>query len=410
MLSKKDNELLTQTGPGTPMGNVLRRYWVPALLDWELPNPDCEPVRVMIMSERLVAFRDSLGRVGILDENCPHRGASLWLGRNEECGLRCVYHGWKFDVDGNCLDQMNEEVLFIEKVATKAYPCVEIGGIIWTYMGPPELRPPLPLFAWTQVAAPQRGASKVIEECNGLQAFEGTMDTSHAGILHRSLKGPNQLGSPPSIEVDVTDYGYRYFSIRKAEDGAHFIKGYQFVMPWTQIRAGDDGSDGHYTVPIDDENCMMWNWVYRTGGPIPEHLSNGDQYGNGPAHVDQKTFKSIRNMRNDWLIDREMQRTERFLGVVGTNTQDRAVQETMGRVQDRTKEHLGPSDRQIIVARQLLQEAVNAVQEGEASVRGANDSYYDIRAYSGIVPAGVPLRDMFDAEMNPDEKLPVTAD
>src|SRR5687767_15124524 len=156
MLSKEENDLLTRTGPGTPMGETLRRYWTPALLSWELPRPDCEPVRLMLMSERLVAFRDTEGKVGILDEACPHRGASLWLGRNEECGLRCVYHGWKFDRDGNCLEQMNEQESFGHKIPTKAYPCAEIGGVIWTYMGPPELKPPEPLFAWTQAPEEKR--------------------------------------------------------------------------------------------------------------------------------------------------------------------------------------------------------------------------------------------------------------
>src|SRR5690606_26281894 len=142
MLNKQDNELLTRVGPGTPMGEVMRRYWIPALLSWELPSPDCPPVRVRLLGENLVAFRDTSGRAGILDELCPHRCASRWLGRNEENGLRCVYRGWKFDVDGNCVGQMNEPEQFNQKVKATAYPTYERGGVIWTYMGPPDLTPP----------------------------------------------------------------------------------------------------------------------------------------------------------------------------------------------------------------------------------------------------------------------------
>ena len=402
MLSQKDNDVLTRTGPGTPMGDVLRRYWIPALLSWELPENDCPPVRVQLLGERLVAFRDSNGRIGMLKEACPHRGASLWLGRNEEAGLRCVYHGWKFDVEGRCVNMMNEPVGFEAKVPSKAYPTVEIGQIVWTYMGPREWQPPPPLFAWTQVPETHRGVSKVRQESNWLQAFEGTMDTSHAPILHRRFGATGLLaeGGAPRIEVDLQDYGYRYFSIRKGPNGSQFIKGYQFVMPWTQIRAGGDGSDGHYCVPIDDENCMVWNWVYREDEPVEERVRNGDIYGNGPAHVDQKTFLSFRNTRNDWLIDREMQKNVNFTGIIGTNTQDRAVQETMGPILDRTQEHLGPSDRQIIVARQLMLEAVKALQNGKA-VCGADDSYYNVRAFSATVPPRVAFRTVLDPEMNP---------
>ena len=173
MLSQEQNELLTRVGPGTPMGDVLRRYWIPALLDWELPAPDCTPVRMRLMGEDLVAFRDTSGRIGVLDENCPHRLTSLWLARNEENGLRCVYHGWKFDVTGQCVDQMNEPEQFASKIKTRSYPAVEKGGVVWVYMGPEDKQPPLPNFAWTQVGEDHRVVTKVVEECNWLQALEG---------------------------------------------------------------------------------------------------------------------------------------------------------------------------------------------------------------------------------------------
>src|ERR1700716_3249372 len=303
MLSREENELITKAGPGTPMGNVLRRYWMPILLERELAEPDSEPVKVQVRGERLVAFRDTNGRLGLLDEFCPHRRVSLWLGRNEECGLRCVYHGWKYDVDGNCIDQLNEpgENNFAEKVHIKRYPTMELGGILWTYMGPAEKQPPPPCFEFTQVPDSHRQVSKVVEECNWLQALEGGIDTSHAPILHRTItpktsrpgipvQGPFVRGKAPILEVDVTDYGYRYVGIRPLDEDKTYVRSYHFVMPFTQIRpqqlgralGGGDRTNiaGHIWVPIDDENCMVYNWMYSYG---EEGLSEDDRMerGNG---------------------------------------------------------------------------------------------------------------------------------
>ena len=227
MLSREENELITRVGQGTAMGNTMRRYWIPALLAHEIAEPDGPPVRVRLLGEDLVAFRDTEGRIGLLDEYCPHRRASLWFGRNEECGLRCVYHGWKFDVAGSCVDQLNEPVehQFTHKVHITAYPTVELGGIVWAYLGPPERMPPPPKFAWTQVPETHRHVTKVIQECNWLQALEGGLDTSHAPIMHRLLRDDAKRGGikpsnpyvrakAPSLVVDITDYGYQYVGIR----------------------------------------------------------------------------------------------------------------------------------------------------------------------------------------------------
>src|SRR5438270_9624939 len=187
MLSAEQNELITRVGAGTPMGELLRRYWLPAVMSSEVPEPDGAPVRVKLLGESLVAFRDTSGRVGLIDEYCPHRGASLWLARNEECGLRCIYHGWKFNADGECLEQMNEPVSFAQKISTPAYPTVEAGDVVWAYMGPRELMPPPPHFEWTQVPATHRHVSQVVQEWNWGQALEGGIDPSHVPILHRAF-------------------------------------------------------------------------------------------------------------------------------------------------------------------------------------------------------------------------------
>ena len=418
MLTTEQNELLTRTGPGTPMGDVMRRYWMPALLTSELPEPDSAPVRVKLLGEHLVAFRDTSGRVGLLDEICPHRGTSLWLGRNEENGLRCIYHGWKYDVTGQCVDQMNEPVDFAQKIKARAYPTEEIGGIIWAYMGPAELKPPAPKFAWTQVDEPYRYLSKVWEECNWLQALEGGIDTSHAPIMHRTLKknasqpgidqeSPFVRGSAPTLEVDVTDYGYRYFGIRKMPEGGTYARGYHFVMPFTQLRpsGGNPMVDGHFWVPMDDDNVMVYNWRYTYGDePLtPEESTERGAGNNFGTDVDvEHGFKAVRNKGNDWLIDRQVQKTDTFTGIQGINTQDRATQESMGKLVDRSKEHLGPADRAIIVCRKLLADAVSTVADG-GEPPGIAPTYYTIRAIDAVVPADRDWRDEILDAMYPSE-------
>ena len=186
MLSREDNELITRVGPGTAMGEMFRRYWVPACLASELPEPDCNPIRVRLLGESLVAFRDSHGRIGLLYENCSHRGASLYLARNEQGGLRCLYHGWKYDVEGNVLDTPCEQPgsVIRDRVKHVAYPVEERGGVVWAYLGPREKKPAFPDFQWTLVPASNRTVKKVLEECNWLQSLEGAMDPPHPMVLH----------------------------------------------------------------------------------------------------------------------------------------------------------------------------------------------------------------------------------
>jgi phenylpropionate dioxygenase-like ring-hydroxylating dioxygenase large terminal subunit len=414
MLSREENALLTQVSPGTPMGDTMRRYWIPALLAWELPEPDCPPVRVKLLGEELVAFRDTQGRIGLLDEFCPHRRVSLFFGRNEECGLRCVYHGWKFDADGRCVDMMNEPDSFAHKIRTTSYPTVEVGGIIWAYMGPAARRPALPLFGWTQMPATHRHASKVVQESNWLQGVEGGIDTSHAPILHRAItrdtkrpglrpKDPFVRGKAPTIEVDVMDYGYQYAGIRPLDEANVHVRAYHFILPFHQIRPSrtDEGTPlvaGHIWVPMDDETTMVYNWTASLGDePLPEEERLETRLGNGPKDVDQTTFRGKRNRQNNYLLDRQVQKTETFTGIDGINVQDRAVQESMGAIVDRSKEHLGPADRAVIQARRLLLDAVRAVQTGEAP-RGVAPSYYTLRAGEGVIPCEADWRTLMEFE------------
>ena len=278
MLKHEDNEKICRVGPGTPMGDLMRRYWQPAALSSELPERDGAPIRVRLLGEDLVAFRDTNGRIGLVAAYCPHRRAPLFFGRNEECGLRCVYHGWKFDADGNCVDLPSEAATSPMKNGVKitAYPTVERGGLVWAYMGPKEHQPGPPDFEWTRVPSTHCHVSKTFEDCNWLQALEGGLDTAHGSFLHNNQLGNKKLlrqrDGAPKIDVEKTDYGYYYVSTRKPQPDEHYVRVYQYIMPAQQMRAnvmGREGGrndipklDGHVWVPVDDGHCCVYNWCY----------------------------------------------------------------------------------------------------------------------------------------------------
>ncbi|MBT3883170.1 MAG: aromatic ring-hydroxylating dioxygenase subunit alpha, partial [Rhodospirillaceae bacterium] len=307
---------------------------------------------------------------------------------------------------------------FCSKVSITAYPALEIGGVIWTYMGPAEKKPAPPNYAWTQVPEDQRFASKVVEECNWLQALEGGIDTSHFTILHRAIKkdpshsgipvdAPGVVGGAPELEVDITDYGYAYFGIRPLGEEESYVRGYHFIMPFTQLRPpGPDQqrTNGHYWVPMDDESCMVWNFYHtHDGQPIPEDVDKGAGNELGVDVDVENGFRSIRNKSNNWMIDREVQKTDTFSGIKGINAQDRAVQESMGLIVDRTKEHLGPADRAIIATRKLLLEAVSVVEQGGDPV-GTSDSYYEVVAAEDTFPKDTDWRQTLRPRMYPESQ------
>ncbi len=406
MLKPADNERITRVGPGTPMGNLQRRYWIPCALSEELPENDGAPIRVRLLGEDLVAFRDTDGKVGLVDAYCPHRRAPLFFGRNEECGIRCVYHGWKFDRDGRCVDMPSEppDSMFATKVTIASYPTWEGGGLVWTYMGPREHQPPVPDYEYTRAPATHRHVSKTYEECNWLQALEGGLDTSHSSFAHNNeMHDKSHLRSQdtaPRLEVYRTDYGYTYAGIRTLPAGS-YVRAYHYVMPAQQMRGrvtSRKGThldehptiNGHIWVPIDDATCWVYNWMYSydPAQPLDEayavKLETG--YGRGPDDLIPGTFQLKRNLRNDYLIDRQVQKTKTFTGIEGVNTQDMALQEGMGPIVDRSREHLGTSDRAIIVMRQLLLEAMNDLDTGRP-IRGADPATYSrVRAVDLVVP------------------------
>ncbi len=416
MLLKEENELLARTGPGTPMGSLMRRYWIPALLSYELPEADCAPVRVILLGEDLIAFRDSEGKAGLLGGHCPHRGASLFFGRNEESGLRCVYHGWKFDTTGACVDMPNEppESNFKTKVRTTAYPCVDRGGAIWTYMGPPELQPTFPELEWSAVPEAQRFHSKRHQECNWLQAMEGGIDSSHISFLHSgqppmkranpnhaaatarnsaaSERGLHIKDSSPRFEIVDTDYGLLIGARRETDDDNYYWRITQWLFPWyTMIPPfGDGGIGGHAWVPIDDESCWTWsfNW-HPMRDYLPEQIEAMRRGGGIHSVLIPGTFRPAANKDNNYLLDRDKQRFDNFTGIDSIATQDCAVQESMGVIYDRSKEHLGVSDTAIIAARRRLLKAVREHERG-GEPPALDGEQYRVRSFSTILPKDVP--------------------
>jgi phenylpropionate dioxygenase-like ring-hydroxylating dioxygenase large terminal subunit len=415
-MQPEENEFLTRTGPGMRMGELFRRYWIPAMLADDLTGHDCAPVRVTLLGENLVAFRDTDGKIAFIGEQCPHRGASLFLGRNEEHGLRCVYHGWKFDVEGNCVDMPSEpaDSNFREKIRATCYPGLELGGLIWIYMGPHSLMPPSPELEWAVVPDNQRYLSRRLQECNYLQALEGGIDSSHVSSLHRDavlvsektkdsvLRGKGRgrelirADTAPKFDVTETDYGLLITARRNAGDSDYYWRATHWLMPfYTMIPPyGDSPLRGHAWVPVDDEHC----WVYsvswhpirpltkdelaemRTGGGIHTAVIPG-------ANLPKQT------KANDYLIDRELQRSGlSSTGIRGIGVQDTAVQESMGAIVDRTQEHLGTSDGAIIAARRVLKRAAQGL-ETNVNPPGLRPETQRVRAISIVLPKAVTFQE-----------------
>jgi phenylpropionate dioxygenase-like ring-hydroxylating dioxygenase large terminal subunit len=428
MLSSEENELLTQTDPGTPAGEYFRRFWLPALLPSEVPTPDSPAVRVKLLNEELIAFRDSNGQVGIIDEFCPHRRASLFWGRNEECGLRCVYHGWKFDVNGICVDMPNEpkEYRFENKVRTAAYPTREYGGLVWIYMGPPGLQPELPKLEWARVPDNHRYISKRLQETNYVQAIEGGIDSSHSNFLHASLeafrvtdsyvekvKNSNNLRAKyhlldkaPWFTVKKTDYGLVIAVRRKAEEDRYYWRLTQFLVPSHTMIPYQAGHSihGHCWVPRDDQTCWVWTMTWNPDAPLSqEDRETIRQETFVHARVDPVTFKPVRNKENNYMIDREQQRTSTMTGIHGFASQDQAIQESMSPIVDRTRERLGTSDTAIIAMRRLILQEIHGLEQAIEPFAAHHGDVYWVRSASILLKRDVEFdegaRELLKAEI-----------
>ncbi len=332
---------LVRTGPGTPTGNLLRRYWVPIMLSSEIAEPDGPQVRMQIMGEKLLAFRDTEGRPGLISEFCSHRGASLYFGRNEENGIRCAYHGLKFDIHGRCVD-VPQAPQVCDRMAITGYPCIERAGIVWAYMGPKDEQPEPPGVEWANLPDSHVFVSKRLQECNFLQAMEGGIDTSHVSFVHRfevdndpfhqGTKANEYIKKDGNVvfEVERHDGGLTLFGRRKGEPDSYYWRVTQWIFPWYNLIPpfGDHALGGHVWVPIDDHNCWAWSINFRVDEPL-----------------------SAEERRS-------------FSGVMGFAAQDASLQESMGPIQNHDLEKLLPSDRAIVMARRMLFEAATGLEEG----------------------------------------------
>jgi nitrite reductase/ring-hydroxylating ferredoxin subunit len=372
-------ETLVRTGRGTPMGNLIRRYWIPALLSSEIAEPDCPPVRAKLLGERLLAFRDSKGRPALIEEFCAHRGASLFLGRNEECGIRCSYHGWKYDITGQCVELPSTPEA-APQVRITAYPCVERAGIVWAYMGPKDKQPSPPEIEWCLLPESHRFVSKRLQECNYLQAFEGGIDSSHVAWvhryemdvdpMHRDGKANEIIKRATGVHFQIEDVpsGLMIFARRDADPDTYYWRITQYLFPWFTFIPpfGHHPLGGHMWVPIDDENCWAWSINFLPDQPLSDSDRRDMEAGKG-IHVEYipGTFRPLANKDNDWLIDRRAQKEKRsFSGVAGFSIQDASLQESMGPIQDHSREYLMPTDRAIVLARRKLYESALRLQEG----------------------------------------------
>lgn len=402
MITQEQNEYLCRTAPGTPMGELHRRYWIPALLAEELARANCPPMQVQLLGERLIAFRDTQGRIGLMDEFCAHRGASLWFGRNEEDGLRCSYHGWKYDVTGQCVDVPSEpaESGFCRQIKLRSYPTVEKGGIIWAYMGPPAERPPEPAFEWVDLRPSQFFITKRWQESNWLQAMEGGIDSSHVSFLHRydlnsdplhrNTDGAKFTRSTNTVfDILESPGGLLIGARRDADPGYHYWRITQWMFPWYTLIPPYKGNaaNGHAWVPMDDYNCMAWTMTFHPVRDLTDEEITLMRKGAGVhAELIPGTFRPVANRSNRYLMDRVAQESRKsYSGIAGLAIQDASIQESMGPIADRTKENLVATDNAIIMARMRLRKAAQAVAEGK-SAPGLEPEAQSVRSASFVLP------------------------
>jgi phenylpropionate dioxygenase-like ring-hydroxylating dioxygenase large terminal subunit len=427
MITPAQNEMLTRVGRATPMGKFMRQFWIPACLSSELVA-DGPQMRLMLLGEKLIAFRDTGGRVGLMDHRCPHRLASLFLGRNEHHGIRCAYHGWKFDVDGNCLDQPNlpDKTRYPAGIKATAYKTAESGGLVFVYMGERASAPGLPQIEPIMAEPDDRNIALTQRDCNWLQALEGDIDTSHLAFLHgghidASRMDPNDaatytvMNKSPHINISEMPYGTMYSASREAMAGQEHHRFASFIFPFWVTYPSDRlerNLSANAWVPIDDEHTMIFNidlqrangrfksLRYADGSIIPG-LARPLEY--LPRTTDwMGRWRPVKNRSNDHGLDREMQRRgESYTGIVGIPLQDQAIQETMDTIIDRTQEHLASSDRMVMLTRRVL---LNAVKDYEdtgklPAVLDDPSLYRKARGGDVISPAGTDWLEAYEDAM-----------
>jgi phthalate 4,5-dioxygenase len=411
MLSITENEILTRTGAGSAMGDYFRRFWLPVALSRELPGPDCPPIRVQMMGECLIAFRNSQGTVGLVEPKCAHRGADLFFGRNEEGGIRCIYHGWKYDVQGKCIDLPNVPpgAAYHDNISIKAYPTKEFGEIVWAYLGPAERMPErLPQLEFGLLPQSHRYVTKRLQQCNWAHSMEGALDTAHFSFLH--MPAPSVAGNMnpeaaadekrirwlrndpmPQFTIIEHDVGFAVGGARKADGQDLYWRATQFMFPAHSVTPSAMPGETYYGytwVPITDESCWIYVYAWNPERPIGEaerakYVKGGfGQFAElGPGYV------PVRNRSNDYLIDREEQKHRSFTGIRGIAEQDAMAQDSQGVIADRTREHLTATDVAIVRFRRAMLDEVKALQDGNEPASTSMPDCYRVRSGGAVSPA-----------------------
>lgn len=408
MLTQEENELLCRVSTEAPMGQLMRRHWQPICLIEEVAEADGTPVKARILGEDLVVFRDTKGRVGVMDEYCPHRRASLVLGRNEDCGLRCLYHGWKIDVEGNVTEMVSEPANseFIHKVKHKAYPTHEWAGFIWAYMGPKETMPEFVPPVWAPNDQVQVTIAKAVLPCNWAQILEGAIDSAHSSSLHSSDMVPARVDSAqatgdvwlrpstdkaPRLQIEHTSYGFRYAAIRRPITNPvknDYVRTTVFVAPSTALIPPNNLYNvANINVPVDDENTVFYFIAWGHPDTTPD-TSEWREFLGQQVGVDlDQYYRPLRNWDNRFWQDRQLMKEGNFTGITGFPNQDVAMWITMGAIADRTQERLGASDLAIVEFRKRMIEAVHSFTSGGAAI-GTGDLSIPahICSYQAIIP------------------------
>jgi phthalate 4,5-dioxygenase oxygenase subunit len=417
MLTREENELLCRVEGDAPMGRLIRRHWIPALLVEEIPTPDSDPVPLRLLGEDLVAFRDTDGRVGVMDRYCPHRRASLVFGRNEDCGLRCLYHGWKVDVEGNVLEMPSEPAgsALAKKVKHRAYPTHEHAGMVFVYMGPSESMPAFTPPPWAPTADARCAVVKIVVDCNWAQVLEGAIDSAHSSTLHSTDMKPARVDSAkatkgewlrpstdkaPRLAVDRGDYGFKYAAIRRPIVNAaanDYVRITVFVAPLTVLIPPNNLYNlANVNVPIDDTHTMF-HFIAWTPGPDGEvDVEGWRQFCGAQVGIDvDREWRKVRTLANRYLQDRQAMKLGSFTGIKGIPHQDIAMWETMGPITDRTHDRLGASDLAIVEFRRQMVEAVQAMRDRGVAI-GAGGDWTSLRSFEGIVPKTTDWRTLVD--------------
>ena len=417
MLNAADNETLVRTNAGTPMGEYFRRYWLPVALSRDMPGPDSPPIRVKVMGEELVAFRDTNGRVGVIEPACAHRGSNLFFGRNEECGLRCVHHGWKYDVDGHCVDMPNVPAgaAMQGKVSIKAYPTKEFGELVWAYFGPKENMPELPQLEHGLLPASHRYVTKRLQQCNWAQSMDGAVDTAHFSFLHmpapQFVSNANAtiaadenrirwLRQDPMPQFTIIDHeaGFVIGGARKADGQDLYWRITQFMLPTHSITPSAMPGEVYYGytwVPVDDESCWIYIYGWHPDRPITaEERAKFDKGGYGQFAELGPGYVPLRNRTNDYLIDRKQQKHISFTGIRGIAEQDAMAQESQGLIADRTREHLTATDIGVVHFRRLMLKEARALAAGTEPAAARHPGAYRLRSGGAVLPGKLSFEDV----------------